>query len=514
MNKILLMLASILALSAQASLSERITLPQRGLTISQKKLGALGDFAKIQISNQQMSREVGRPELPIKSWLVQGMPDQIEVHVNVLSRKTLANLRVAPVEPQDCRCDTPQKRVLTSLENYSEPQAPVKKEYIGSFRGQPLTRVDILLANYEASQSKLEIFTDAQVGINADVFTLPKGDYKDYLIVTPANLEVGTRDFVQYKKNQGYNVIVESLSAPQVTLASIQQIISQHYQSNGIDFVMMIGDETALPMHQLPTSGSSATPSDLPYMTLEGTTDKVPDVFASRIATKSVEGVRKQLQKAMDFEQKNYVSAVGLKKVIGIASNEGANPSDKEYIESIGKEFSSVLNADATLLYQDDVKNSNPKVLNSKLDIGSLWITYIGHGSGTSWPSMAASYATTNIKQLKNKPVVKPILIDVACQNGRLLKGQLGTSFMEVGAASDFGAAAYYGGTVDISWHPPAVMAQGIAKLHMAQNYKHLGEALLAGQLHLASQWANAEETIDNLEWYHLQGDPGMNIQF
>jgi hypothetical protein len=110
--------------------------------------------------------------------------------------------------------------------------------------------------------------------------------------------------------------------------------------------------------------------------------------------------------------------------------------------------------------------------------------------------------------------VVKPIIIDVACQNGRLISGNLGSNFMKTDGANEFGAAAYYGGSVNISWHPPAIMARGIAFEQTAKKFHHLGEALLAGQLYLAANWTNQAEIIDNFEWYHLQGDPGMNIDF
>ena len=79
---------------------------------------------------------------------------------------------------------------------------------------------------------------------------------------------------------------------------------------------------------------------------------------------------------------------------------------------------------------------------------------------------------------------------------------------------SAFGAVAYYGGSVNVSWNPPAIMAQGIAFEHLTKKYNFLGQALLAGQLYLAGKWTKQEEVVDNFEWYHLQGDPGLNISF
>lgn len=502
------------SLMSQAAIHEKIQLSQRSAVWAEKIIDGAGTFKSLQIANLESSRQVGRAALPIKSWLVIGKPEQVSVKTRINSSVHFEGVQIAPTEPQDCRCDVAKKAFTFNRGEYEKKIEPTNVEYLGAFRGQDISRVDVLLANYEPGSQKLDLHQEMEVEISADAFTLPRVDYKDYLILVPSQLEPGIRDFVQYKKNQGYNVLVEILSTPQLALNLVSQLIRQHYTNDGTDFVMFIGDESAIPMYKVETTGSYSTPSDLPYLTLDGAKDSVPDVFASRITASTASAVQQQLKKAIDFEQQNYASAVGLKKVIGIASNEGSKPSDKEYIISINKEFEGGLNAETTLIHQDDALNSNPKVLNEKFNIGARWLTYIGHGSGMSWPSMATSYSTANIKQVSNEPSVKPIILDVACQNGRLIKGQLGTSFMEVGSETDFGASAYYGGTVNISWHPPAVMAQGIAHEQMSNNYKHLGEALLAGHLYLASKWNDLESVVDNLEWYHLQGDPGMRINF
>ncbi|MCB0351763.1 MAG: hypothetical protein KDD38_11305, partial [Bdellovibrionales bacterium] len=288
--------------------------------------------------------------------------------------------------------------------------------------------------------------------------------------------------------------------------------IKEAYLKLGIDFVILVGDENTIPMFYLSTSGSSRTPSDLQYFTMDGAGDNIPDVFYSRLASNDPGG---QLQNAMDFEAGRGAPG-GFNHVVGIASNEGSNPSDNEYITSIEQKFSTSLGSQASHFYQDS-QDSNPVKLNDKLNDGAFWVTYMGHGSGFAWPSMNVSYMTKHIPLLKNKNSVKPVIIDVACQNGRLQSGRLGVAFSTLtpnGQSNAYGAAAYYGGTVDISWHPPAVMAQGIAFEQTDKKFKHLGEALMAGQLYLAAHWNDKKSFTDNLIWYHLQGDPGMDIGF
>ena len=74
------------------------------------------------------------------------------------------------------------------------------------------------------------------------------------------------------------------------------------------------------------------------------------------------------------------------------------------------------------------------------------------------------------------------------------------------------GASIYYGGSVDISWHPPAIMTVGISQ-YISKNKKiELSDALLNGHLYLMESSTSREDILDNLEWYHLQGDPGVII--
>ena len=104
----------------------------------------------------------------------------------------------------------------------------------------------------------------------------------------------------------------------------------------------------------------------------------------------------------------------------------------------------------------------------------------------------------------------------MACQNGKFSnEGRLGERFMNgTDHGKPVGAVAYYGGSVDISWHPPAIMARGI-NLNMANSKpKTIGEALLAGQLYLLSNYDDLSAAEENLKWYHLQGDPTLQLLY
>ncbi|MFZ8934699.1 MAG: C25 family cysteine peptidase, partial [Bacteriovoracaceae bacterium] len=143
-------------------------------------------------------------------------------------------------------------------------------------------------------------------------------------------------------------------------------------------------------------------------------------------------------------------------------------------------------------------------------------VNYIGHGSGNSWISInRGEFHSDNVKSLKSN-IVKPIVIDVSCQNGRFnYEGRLGERFMnETRFSKPIGAVAFYGGSVDISWHPPAVMAVKISELFAQKTIETLGDLLLQGQVELLKSYSDGDMAKENLVWYHLLGDPALRLQY
>lgn len=492
------------SLNAMAA-TENLSLPAKDVSVSK----SAGEFSKLSVKGFELTNKVGAPAVPVKSWLLVGKPEDIRVRLNVLKSQTLKNVMPYPAQPEECRCETDKVRKFEFNKSLYANNESYELSYIGDFRGTHITRLDVFMANYDAKSNSTQVLNDVEVNYNASIYELRSESYNDYLIIATEKLAAGTAAFVEWKRAQGYNVMTEVLSGTP-TLDAVAALIKKHYDQ-GADFVILVGDETEIPMYRVSTSGSSQTPSDLKYFTMGGASDNIADMFSSRIVAASPAAVTGNLAKAIEFDKKTYKNTLGLGRMIGIASNEGSNPSDNEYVLSMEKAFKDTWNIDAGHLYQNNA-DSTPTTLNKYLSDGALWMFYLGHGSGTSWPSMKQSYSVTHIPSMNNFESVKPVIVDVACMNGKLKAGYLGAEISKVTSATALGSAAYYGGSVNISWHPPAVMARGIAFEHTKNNYKHLGEALLAGQLYLAANWTDQNAILDNYEWYHLQGDPGMLI--
>lgn len=296
-------------------------------------------------------------------------------------------------------------------------------------------------------------------------------------------------------------------------VAKISAFFKAEYKENKYKYALIVGTDTLFPNHSVNTSGSAKTPSDYPYFLMDSN-DMIPDVQYGRVVASTPEEVRRQTKK-WEVYQERRSDVSGLLHMIGIASNEGSVPSDEEYVKGIESDLSAAYGTKASHFHQDS-PTSKPGPINDAFNKGSGYLTYLGHGSGTSWASTGTWYATADAKKIENANVQQPVIIDVACQNGILKKGYLGETFMNaVDSRGDaVGAAMYYGGSVNISWHPPAIMARGIVKKTIAQKLRTIGDALIAGQLYLLENHTDVEAVRDNFEWYHLFGEASSNFYF
>ncbi|MFL5784410.1 MAG: C25 family cysteine peptidase, partial [Bacteriovoracaceae bacterium] len=322
----------------------------------------------------------------------------------------------------------------------------------------------------------------------------------------------GLTDFVSYK-TRNHVVKVVALEDIGSDVAKITAYFKSEYQANKYKYALIVGTDTLFPNHAVSTSGSSKTPSDLPYFLMDSN-DFVADVQYGRVVASTADEVKRQTHKWMDYnDRRGDVS--GLLRMVGIASNEGSSPSDEEYVTGIEGDLNAAFGTTSTH-FQQNSPTSKPGPINDAFNKGAGYVTYVGHGSGTSWASTGEWYSTSSIKQLNNANVQQPVIIDVACQNGTLKKGYFGETWMNAtdSRGDAIGASMYLGGSVNVSWHPPAIMARGIVKRTIANKIETIGEAILQGQLYLMENFTDMEAVRDNFEWYHLFGEPSSNIYF
>jgi hypothetical protein len=351
-------------------------------------------------------------------------------------------------------------------------------------------------------------------GATLDSRTLEMDANETMLIVTADDLKAAMKPFIDYKKSQGLNVIVATFSEAGKSKEKAKTYIQKFYDSQSVKptYLLFVGNKDTMPAFMEDAGGQQAA-TDYTYGLLAGD-DNVPDIFYGRFVADNESELAMEISRAIDYEKNADSREDWLSKGTTIASQDGSGPSDKEYagqIEEILKahSFSSV-----DEFYQGEQTATAANIVPA-ISEGRSWVSYFGHGTGTAWASTNDTFNVGTVATVTNVNKM-PVIIDVACQNASWVKiskcfGKAWVTQQTDGKNS--GAVAFYGGSVNISWHPPAIMSVGVAKTHFEKSVPSLGGATLGGQLYLIEQKGNNEDTIDNLKWYNLFGDPSLGIR-
>ena len=472
------------------------------------------EMVKIEYQDWPSNNEAGKPMLPFQSFILEGDISQIKVAIEKGSSVALKGIPV-PQAKYPCRCDKASDEIkwVFNKESYLQEEKFYDVESIGDFRGKKLVRISVM--PFQVSGNSTLVYPDLKIKLSGAQSLQYPLNAKKLLITGPASYQSEIQKFIDWKVGfDMMDVKFVPIDGNEQSPAKIKQFFKQAYDQWKYTHVIILGDETVVAMDSMKTSSSDVTPSDLPYFLWGGADDTVPDVLFGRFPAKTPADITGQVQKIIDYE--NAVNAgLSIHKSLGIASDEGSNPSDVEYMESMLNPLESIGWA-STRVYQGNRTHQNSDIAKA-FDAGLGWVNYIGHGSGYSWISVRdQEFESKQIADLKSRTDgIYPIVLDVACQNGRLSgDGRLGETFLkskdQYGYAT--GAVAFYGGTVDISWHPPAVMAVGINQIYKNLKQQDLGTIFFEGQLHLIKNWRNLTEAVENWRWYTLSGDPSMKL--
>lgn len=479
-------------------------------------------FQSLEFKNFELFQKPGSAGVPYKSFLVVGKPSELRFKVKKGKGHLFSGIKAAPAPEKPCRCLKDLKSTNTyfidELAYYANKSDVLKVDYIGDYRGTPISKVTLKpaiqtrdgLMVYEG----LEVVVSGKSSVRVDESLFrSKSSKGPFLVVTASKLRASAQEFVDYKKSLGHQVDFFVYEEVATNAETLKAFIAKKYAQRGYRYATLIGHEGLLPAMRVFTSNDPNTPSDYPYFAFGGNGDSLPDIHYGRLVADSNREVSGQIFKIKEHQLKSWKDKSGSKRTIGIASNEGWDPTDVEYIKEMLSPLRAAFAWSEDYFFQDDTK-STARNINKSLNRGARWFNYIGHGSGTSWSSInREEYTSDNTRDLKSG-AVKPVIIDVACQNGKFTyEGKLGERFMNADdQGRPAGAVAYFGGSVDISWDPPAVMARSISQELSRARGTELYEVILKGQLHLLQNYGDTEAAKENLLWYHLFGDPSLVV--
>ena len=455
-----------------------------------------GSFTRLFIPGFHASQTVGSPELPMMNRLIQ-VPYGASARVEVLS-STKREIDLA-----EFGIDAPLMPAQPSMPKSADPASwpfvydtdayqadKVSQELagvvgLGRLRAMDLVRVEISPVEYYPDANRLVVFETLDVRVvfeggdeaaGEDLWTRTnshffrpvydrvagfsaRGEHDDYpdlvsdvvtmVIVTPSSFEAQLQDFVDWKTERGFHVVVGVIGSPEVgsTTASIQSYIHDLYNNATPElpapsFVVFVGD-----VAQCPTFTVDGDATDRPYCAVDG--DELPDIYYGRLSATNSSELQAILDKTMMYDQytmpdPSYLGEVTL--IAGVDSYYATTHANGQLNYGTTHYFNASHGISSNTYLYPASGSASSAIIQSVSD-GVGFINYTAHGSVTSWAD--PSFTQSDINSLSNSGQYC-LAIGNCCVTSTY---DYSECFAETWLrAADKGAIGYIGGSNNTYW--------------------------------------------------------------
>lgn len=381
---------------------------------------------------------------------------------------------------------------------------------------------------------------------------------KTYLIITTDAQKQYVNDFIQWKRMQGYNVVLQSRAA--WTYNSVKRVVDDAFSTyNDLYHLLIIGDHKSIPGKYSESQvkvDSTYYYTDYYFSFYGESQNKISDISVGRIPTSEPQEISNILSKIIAYE-KNPSTAGNAVCTAEFEDRNGDGYEDKRFVLtseeivnyinqntdfSAYRQFGSRSYASPLYWNKGDFSNgdsiptylqrpdfnwdaSTVSLLNA-MNRGCAILTYRGHGLADrwSWPLLKSS----DLMSLSNR--ILPLVLSVCCHSGRYqIKNSFCRNLLALknsGCSAVIGAAAasqsgyndaFLEGMIDAIWPSPGLVPQfgsmssgNIIPVH--QGLKEIGEIMTQGLIRMGETYGVNDESLKTYtsEIYHLFGDPSM----
>jgi hypothetical protein len=314
--------------------------------------------------------------------------------------------------------------------------------------------------------------------------------------------------FVNWKNIKG--IPTEMVNVSEIGSSNdIKTYIENYYNSDGLTFVLLVGDAA-----QVPTYYPTYHASDPSYSYIVGN-DHYPDLFVGRFSAETVDQLHTQVERTLEYEQNPQTGTEWYKKGLGVASNQGPGDDgeyDDEHMDNIRDKLLAYTYIQVDQSYD---YTGTTAYIAASLNEGRSITNYCGHGSPTSWGN-GGGFSNSNVDALVNDNML-PFITSVACNNGEF-DGY--TCFAEAwmratNNGEPTGSIANFMSSKSQSWNPPMDAQDEIIDLFI-ETYPDLhitsfGAAAFNGCMHMNDEYGGSGDA--ETDAWHVFGDPSVQIR-
>jgi subtilisin-like proprotein convertase family protein len=405
----------------------------------------VGDFTRLAIPGFHSSMVEGTPELPMMNRLI-AMPAGAHARVEVLSVSSrtlkLADFGVdsplMPVQPSVSKsADLSALPFIYDRASYDTDKVSrelVKVVDMGVLRAYGVGRLEVSPVEYLPRTNEIVVYDEIEFRVVFDGADKSSQDYRvastnspffapiygmldgaktvhddnpdvvrdvvTMVIITPTMFEAQLADFVQWKTERGFNVIVGVIGTPEVgsTTTSIRTYLHGLYNAGTPEnpapsFVIFVGD-----IAQCPTFTEAGDATDRPYCSVDA--DLYPEMYYGRFSATNSSQLQAILDKTMMYDQFTMPDPSYLAEVTMIAGVDGSyapthgngqiNYGTTHYFNAAHGITSN------TWLYPASDGAGAPAAIIQTCNDGVSFINYTAHGSQTSWSDPSMTQANVN----------------------------------------------------------------------------------------------------------------------
>ena len=528
-----------------------------------------GDFCELQIDGTYETGAEGEPKLPAARKLLQlpqGAVPSIAVNCYDTTFFPLADLgfsaKIVPHQPSVSKSEETanfKHKKRSYRRNRFTDQKLVTLTKIGTMRGTDLYQIAVNPVKYNPKQNAIMVMNNIDVEIRFDgnsskskentynqantsaatQESAAKNTFNDltkypvkYLIITDTAFVDALADFIIWKRQKGFEVIVGTTDIIGKSSAAIKDWITAQYNSSTSDspapsFLLLAADTDKIPTSKKGESTGYGT--DLYYACMDGADDIIPDMYYGRFSARTAAQMKAIADKTIAYEKYQFDDPTYLSKASLIAGYDGSYRSAVG-IPTLTYITQNRINATNGFRQVNKFKTKYTGCYDdTTVSVGLM--TYTAHGSTTSWVDPELSQS--KVRGFGNSGKT-PFVIANCCLSGCITTDEcLGETWIR---KENGGAVAYIGSSPKTYWQEDFYWAVG------AHNYKSgvcpdtsqttmgaldapfvsdfvCGDALLfAGNLAVTeahdNNYPSKVSTRYYWEGYNFLGDPSLLVYF
>jgi PKD repeat protein len=512
-------------------------------------------MSTLSVENSTPILQAGAPDLPkVTTSMIVPDNENMEVLITYSNYVDFQNIEIAPSKGNFTRDIDPSTVPYVFGPDYSQNQfypgtlAELKEPYIlRDFRGQtvvtypfqynPVTKVLRVYSNLSVSlhtatgnvvnpyiriqalssidKEFSNVYSSQFLNYTQNHKYTPLNEHGKMLIVCFDAYVSAMQPFVDWKNDEGIPTTMVSVTTAGSTAAAIKTYVTNYYNTNGLTFLLLVGDVAQCPTFTVAGGGSDPT-----YGYISGA-DHYQEILVGRFSAENTTHVTTQVNRSISYERNPQLTLGKFNHCVGIASDQGPgddNEYDYQHDRNVLNDLTSYTYITRAELYDgsqggvDAAGNATAAQVAAEIAKGAGVITYCGHGSDNSF--VTTGFSNTNVNALTNT-TMWPFIWSIACVNGNFTAG---TCFAEAwlratNGGQPTGAVATFMSTINQSWNPPMEAQDEMVDI-LVESYTNnvkrtFGGLSTNGVFKMNDTYADYDMT----DTWHVFGDPSLMVR-